>query len=155
MSNVRNFSHTSNFLFTGTLFGEETTYKLQSINLPGVSFSHPQLAGSSVLGWAQGDTAVYNAVNMSFIMDENLELWKEIHRYLVKMRDPETSFGELNEKQGYLEIHDDNSNLVLKLRFVNMVIESISDLDFSTIQEDEIMTLEVTALYDYYVIEED
>jgi len=150
--NVRNFTHSSNFVFTTTLFGEETSYKLQGMNLPGVSFSHIQISRSAVFGNMQGDTVTYSPLNMQFIVDENLEIWKELVGVIQKMRNPETSEGFLNEKYGILEIHDDNSKKVMSLEFTDVMLESIGDLDFSTITDDEILTLDVSVSYDYYTV---
>ena len=109
--NTRNFTHNSNFLFTTNLFGEETTYNLQTVNLPGISFSNVQLSKSSIMGNLQGDTPTYSPLNLSFIVDEELKIWKEFINIAQKMRDPYPSEAEEIKKYGYIEIHDDNSKL--------------------------------------------
>lgn len=153
MSANRNFSHNSNFFFQTNLFSEEeTSYAVQECNLPGMSFSHIQLGRSAVLGNIEGDTVSYNDLIVSLIIDEKLTVWKEIINKMQKMRDPISSEGELIEKKGFLEIHDDNSNLVLKLEFYNMMLEVIDDLNYNTTSEDEVITCTVTIRYDYYTV---
>jgi len=152
MQNIRNFSHTSNFFFSTTLFGEQTTYRLQSVNLPGLSFSHIQTSKSSVLGNLEGDTIIYSPLSMNFIIDENLDTWRELVSTAQKMRNPVDSTGELIEKYAILEIHDDNSNKILTLDFKGVMLESIGDLEFNTTSEDDILTLDVNVVYDYYVV---
>jgi len=157
MSNLRNFTHTSNFVFQTNLFTEEeTAYSIQEAPLPGLAFSHIQTSRNAVLGNIQGDTITYNDLTLSFIMDEKLTIWKEIVGKMIKMRDPNQITAEQIEKYGYLEIHDDNSKEVLKLEFINCMIESIDDLQYSTTSEDEIITCSVTIKYDYYnIVEKD
>jgi len=157
MANLRNFTHTSNFTFQTNLFTEEeTAYSVQEAPLPGLSFSHIQTSRNAVFGNIQGDTITYNDLTLSFIMDEKLTIWKEIVGKMIKMRDPNQVTAEQIEKYGYLEIHDDNSKEVLKLEFVNCMIESIDDLQYSTTSEDEIITCSVTIKYDYYnIVEKD
>jgi len=151
--NNRNFTHNSNFIFQTNLFNkEETIYSIQECNLPGISFSHIQINKSSVTGNFQGDTATYNDLSLTLIVDEKLTIWKDIVKTLQKMRDPYPSEAEEIVEYSYLEIHDDNSNLVVKLEFVDCLIESIGDLIYNTTEEDEIMTCEVSIKYDYYNI---
>ena len=151
-SNLRNFSHNSNFIFSTNLFGEETTYKLQTINLPGVNFSHTQVSKSAVFGNTQGDTVTYNPLSLSFIVDENLEIYKEFITLVQKMRNPDNTTSEQIEKYGYLEIQDDNTNTILKVELKNIMLESIADLQYSTNTEDEIITLDVSLVYDYFTL---
>lgn len=153
MAANRNFTHNSNFFFQTNLFNEEeTSYAIQECNLPGMNFSHIQVASSAVFGNLEGDTITYNDLILSLIIDEDLVVWKEIIEKMQRMRNPLTSEGELYEKKGFLEIHDDNSNLIVKLEFTGMMIEVIDDLNYNTIEEDEIITCTVTIRYDYYTI---
>lgn len=152
MSN-RNFSHTSNFVFGTNLFGEATTYALQSVNLPGMSFSHIQVNKRSVMGNIQGDTPTFNQLSLEFIVDEKLELWIEIVQNFKKMREQQRGIGEKITEYAWLEIHDDDSNRILKLNFTGALFESVDDLLFNTTGEDEVMTLTASMMYDYYEIE--
>ena len=113
-----------------------------------------QTSKGSVFGNLQGDTLTYTDLTLNFLMDENLVIWKETLHKMLKMRDPNTTVGGQLEKYGYLEIHDDNSKEVLKLEFVNCMIESIDDMQFSTVQDDKIITYSVTIKYGHYNIVE-
>lgn len=149
----RNFSHNSNFFFQTNLFAEEeTSYAIQECNLPGMNFSHIQIASSAVFGNMEGDTVTYNDLIISLIIDEDLVVWKEIINKMQRMRNPITSEGELIKKMGYLEIHDDDSNPILKIEFTDMMVEVIDDLNYNTTDEDEVITCTVTLRYDYYTI---
>jgi len=153
MGNMRSFSHNSNFFFQTNLFNEEeTSYAIQEVNLPGVSFSHIQTSARSVMGNIQGDTLTFNDLTLNLIIDEDLVVWKEIMNKILEMRNPENELGKQIEKYSYLEIHDDNSNKILKLEFINCMIESIDDLAYNTTSEDEVITCSITIKYDYFVV---
>jgi hypothetical protein len=86
-------------------------------------------------------------------MDEKLVIWGSIVNTMQnKMRSPEEGKGVSVSKTGFLEIHDDNANEVLKLEFHGMMLESIDDMLFTTTTEDDIITLGVSMRYDYYTI---
>jgi hypothetical protein len=153
MAANRNFTHNSNFFFQTNLFNkDETSYAVQECNLPGLSFSHIQISKRSAFANEQGDTISYNDLNISLIIDEDLVVWKDIITSMQNMRNPVTTEGEEYMKYGYLIIQDDNTNQIIKLEFIDMIIESIDDMTFNTNSEDEIITCTVTIKYDYYVV---
>ena len=153
MAANRNFTHNSNFFFQTNLFNkDETSYAVQECNLPGLNFSHIQISKRSVFANEQGDTISYNDLNISLIIDEDLVVWKDIITSMQNMRNPVTTKGEEYMKYGYLIIQDDNTNQIIKLEFIDMIIESIDDMTFNTNSEDEIITCTVTIKYDYYIV---
>ena len=154
--NNRNFTHSSNFVFVTNLFNDEqTAYAIQEVNLPGLSFSHIASSHRSANLHLQGDILNFNDLTLNLIVDEELKVWKEIVNKMTRMRDAYSTNGENIEEMSFLEIHDDNSKLVLKLEFSGCMISSIDDLSFTTISEDEIITCSVGITYDYYrVVEE-
>jgi len=149
----RNFTHNSNYTFITNLFGDETAYAVQSVNLPGLSFSHIDISQRGILGTIQGDTITFNDLSVNIIIDEKLEVWKDIVTSLLKMREPEYNTAEVIEKYGFLIIEDDQRREVIKLKFVNMKIESIDDLSYNSNSEDEIITCGVVLKYDYFLLE--
>jgi len=152
---TRNFTHNSNFTFTTNLFNdEEISYYIQEVNLPGLSFSHIQLGRQSSLMNVQADTLNYNDLTLNFIMDEDLKVWKDIIKKMQSMREVYEGTAEEIKKFGYLEIHDDNSRKILKLEFIDIMIESIDDMQYSTNTDDDIITCSVNLKYDYYNISE-
>ena len=153
MSNTRNFTHNSNFFFGTNLFGDEALFNIQTCNLPGLNFAHIQAGKQSSMLNFQADTLNFNDLTVDIIVDEKLEIWKDIAGSLLKMRDAETGFSEMIEKNSWLEIQDDNAHKVLKLKFSNCLIESIDDLVYNTNADDEIITCSVTIRYDYYEID--
>jgi len=151
--NLRNFTHGSNFFFGTTLFGEETLYAVQKCNLPGLGFSHINANRQSAQLFIQGDTLTFNDLNIDIIIDEELITWIDIVSTLLDMRNPENGESKQFGDRAWLEIHDDNTNKVLKLDFYGSIIESIGDLDFTTTEEDEVLTVGIVIKYDYYKLE--
>ena len=152
MFNSRNLSHSSNFLFSTSIFGTETIYNIQNCNLPGISFSHINVSKSSTKGFVQADTPDYNQLNITIILDENMEIWKSIIKSIQTMREPYESIADDVKSNAWLEIHDDNSSTVVKLEFIDARIESISDVLYTTTDDDEILTVDVTIDYDFFVV---
>ena len=152
MSNTRNFTHNSNFFFGSNLFGDEALFNIQTVNLPGLNFAHIQAGKQSSMLNFQADTLNFNDLTVDIIIDEELEVWKDIAGSMLKMRDGESGLGELIEKNSWLEIQDDNGGSVLKLKLTNCLIESIDDLAYNSNSDDEIITMSVTIRYDYYEI---
>jgi len=150
MSNTRNFTHNSNFTFNTNLFGETTTYAIQGVNLPGISFNHIGSGKSSENLYLQGDTLTFGVLNITLIIDENLVIWKDLINKIFTMR--EHGIGDELEEMSWLEVQDDNSNKILKVMFYDCKIESVSDLSFTSSNEDEVITLDVSLVYDYYEI---
>jgi len=146
----RNFTHNSNFTFQTNLFGEDSNYGIQSVQLPGLSFSHIEISRHSIMGGIQGDTINYNNLSLDLIIDEELKIWKDMVQKLQEMRSPDSGTSKQIEEFGYLEIHDDNTKKVLKLEFKGMMLESIGDMNYNTTSEDEVLTLNVTIKYDYF-----
>jgi len=148
---VRNFTHKSNFIFGSNLLDENSIYYVQSTNLPGLSLNHISTSTRSMSLNFQGDTLVFNDLNLNIILDEELNTWKDIVNTIFKMR--KDGVGTLADQTSWLEIHDDNSNLILKLFFHGSLIESIGDVEYESNSEDDILTLPLTIKYNFYSIE--
>lgn len=152
--NNRNFTHTSNFIFGTNLFSEDVTYYAQTINVPGISFGHIESSTRSVKFNLQSDTMEFSPLNITLIVDEQLENWKQIFKTLKRMREQDKGTGEKVEEYLWIEIHDDNSQKILHLDFYGAMLESLGDLTFNTTSEDEIVTTDIVIKYDYYDIKE-
>jgi len=152
MSN-KNFTHNSNYYFGTTLFTDNVLYNIQQVNLPGVAFSHIKTSKSSVEGFLTGDTLVFNALNVNIIVDEKLETWQSIMSTIFVMREQDKGLGSDLEGQAWIVLQDDNGHNILKVTYHSARIESIGDLEFNSISEDEIITLDIGLVYDNFTIE--
>lgn len=152
--NLRNFAHKSNFIFETNLFGENTTYSIQGVNLPGVSLNPVDTSHRGMNLSFQGDTLNYNDLNVDLILDEDFSNWLEIMEHINKMREIGGDTGNLDEKTSTLFVQNENEKTLFKINFYNCKVINISDLEFSSNEDDdEEITFNITIKYDYYKIE--
>ena len=150
MRNVKNFSHSSSVYFVMDIFGREVTYNVQRVNLPGISFSNIELAKTAQRFLKQGDTPTYNTLSVDIILDENLEIWKEIVSTFQKMTIEGDGDMYLTEFSSFLHIFDEKDKSILKLDFIDCVLQSIGDIEFDTTSDDEELTLTLTIDYAFF-----
>ena len=149
----RNFLTSSNFQFITDLFGEEISYNIQSVNLPGVGFNHIEISKGSIKGRIQDDTLNFDMLSITFIIDEDLEIWKQMIKTLFIMRDVTDSTSQCVYKNGILLIKNQNSETKAKLEFKDLQIEKIGEVTFNTTEsEDEFITCTVDLTYDYFTL---
>ncbi len=150
MRNVKNFSHSSSVYFVMDIFGREVTYNVQRVNLPGISFSNIELSKTAQRFFKQGDTPTYNTLSVDIILDENLEIWKEIVSTFQKMTLEGDGDMYLTEFSSFLHIFDEKDKSILKLDFIDCVLQSIGDVEFDTTGEDQELTLTLTIDYAFF-----
>jgi len=68
-------------------------YFCQSVSVPGISLSEIPRNTPFVDLYAPGEKAIYDLLNVTFIVDENLKAWLEIHDWIRGMTFP-TDFKE-------------------------------------------------------------
>ena len=150
MRNVKNFSHSSSVYFVMDIFGREVTYNVQRVNLPGISFSNIELVKTAQRFLKQGDTPTYNTLSVDIILDENLEIWKEIVSTFQKMTIEGDGDMYLTEFSSFLHIFDEKDKSILKLDFIDCVLQSIGDIEFDTTSDDQELTLTLTIDYAFF-----
>ena len=65
----------------------------QSVSVPGISLSEVPQFTPFVDVYVPGEKAIYDLLNVTFIVDEELQAWKEIHDWIRGMTFP-TDFKE-------------------------------------------------------------
>ena len=60
-------------------------YFCQSVSVPGISLSEIPITNPFVDIYAPGEKAIYDLLNITFIIDEELQGWKEIHDWIRAM----------------------------------------------------------------------
>ena len=151
----RNFTHNSNYFFGSTLFGEDTSYAIQEVNLPGLSINSVDISRRGIMGHMSGDTLTYNDLSISLIMDEKLLIWKELVEALQDKVDPKKAQGDISnnsQKMAWMIIQDDNAKEILKLNFYGVSLGGIEDMQYSSNTEDEIITCPIVVKYDYFTV---
>ena len=148
--NGRNFSQRSNILAGSDAFSA-LPFFLQSINIPGINYSHPEIGGR----W--GTKIVMNADNVDFgqlsftiLLDEAFEVYDEIMTLAKSQLDNDT--GELTQKsfEFWITVTDGKGSEVIKWTFQNAKIESIGDLQYDYTSDDTNFTLDMSLKFDNF-----
>ena len=159
-----NFLQPTKFLLT---FDRITTvqYFCQSANIPGVGLGEAPLNFPGVDVYAPGNKIEYSPFNISFLIDEKLQSWQELHSWFRSIASPEGT-NERNRlrdiqnngkilKTSYsdatLTVLNNLNNPVIRVQFINCFPTSLSDISFDTKQSaDDILTADATFRYDYF-----
>ena len=90
-----NFLHPNKFQLN---FGRvpNIQYFCQSVSVPGISMSEILRATPFVDIYSPGEKAIYDILNVTFIVDEELKAWLEIHDWIRAMTFP-TDFKEYQQ----------------------------------------------------------
>ena len=151
--NFNNLAQKTNYIAGSAAF-KHIPFFLTNINLPGLSLNHPEIGGrASTRLNLSADTINWNALSFEMLIDEDFEIYKEVHNLVKKnivlkdgtFRDFYFDF--------FIEISNNKGNKVLRVDFSNCRITSIGDIELSTQDETTEHTLQVEMVFDYYEIE--
>lgn len=151
--NSRNFSHQSNVFFSCSLLGRNFTAFVQRVTLPGISFANIELSKTAVKFYTQGDTPTYNPLSVDLILDDNLELWREIATKLQTMTEEGGGDMLFQEFDSFIHIFNEKDKSILKIQFKHCFIEALGDIDYDATADDAELTLNLTINYAYYVFD--
>ena len=146
-------------------------YFCQSVFIPGISLSEAIRTTPFVDLYSPGEKAIYDTLSITFLVDEELLAWKEIHDWIRAMTFP-VSFTEYanlknlnkftNAKSSSFPQFSDASITVLsssnnpyyKFKFYDCFPTSISSFNLSAADTpDNPVTADATFRYSYYDIE--
>ena len=149
-------------------------YYVQSANIPGMTFSEAiQAAGVGLDAYFPGDKVVFDALSVSFLVDEDLENFKEIYDWInsiVPISDPtayknytetsQTDLGLLSKIEQDLNQYSDitlvvntNKNIPNRfIRFHDCFPLSVSSIELQSGAEQEPVVCTVGFRFSYYEI---
>jgi len=126
---------------------------LNSVNIPGINFSHPELssrAGSKLN--LTGDTLTYNNLSIEILVDEDFNIYHEISTKIFNNISPITgSFANI-EFDFWIDINNSKGYHLFKMEFNSCRIESIGDIQLETNSDETEFTLPVELKFDYFNI---
>ena len=185
MTSIANEHQTFNlFPIAGTNFTvnfsrlPELTFVTQEVNIPQVSTQLVKQASPGLTIFQPGDKLSYEALNVKFLVDEELRAYRELYGWLVGTtgghdrskfvaefigEQSEYIWGETNSQKTYgrsaashaaLIITNSAKLPILKVVYANVRITSLGQLDFSTTLTDPnaVMTCTASFTYDYFEI---
>lgn len=149
--NKRNFATSSNIIFKSSLLGNEDYY-IQSTTLPGITLTAPELGVPSPFNTSvivHPDTIMYDPIDLLFLCDENLDIWSSI---INKAKNLTTFEEEITAGNSWIFIKDSNGNTRKTIRLTDSVIIAVSGLDYSSADNDDVLTFNVTINYSNFDI---
>ena len=145
-------------------------YFCQTLNVPGISLSEIQRQTPFVDTYVPGEKAIYDILNITFMIDEELVSWLEIHDWIRDMAFPENfdQYSDLSNLNSYTQRistnkpqYSDGSLLLLssnnipyyEFKFTGLFPTSISSFNMNSSDgPDTILTADATFRYSYYDI---
>jgi hypothetical protein len=150
------------------------TYFCQSANLPGISLTEIPMPTPFVDLYLPGEKAVYDTFNITFLVDEDLRAWTELHDWIRGITFP-TDFKEYanlakssvgaNIRSNYqkkpapyslgiLSIYTNKNNPNFRVKLVDMFPTTVGSLLFSASDTAEnIITADATFRFSYFEYE--
>ena len=150
-----------------------TTYFCQSINVPGVSLSEVPRHTPFVDLYVPGEKMMYETLNVTLLIDEDIRAWQERHDWIRAMTFP-TDFQEyralskLSETSAIrrynklppqytdatMSVYTNKNNLNLKIVYKDLFPTTLSSILFnSSDSADNVLTADVSFRFSYYNIE--
>jgi hypothetical protein len=165
-----NFLQSTKFILAFSRISN-TQYFCQEINLPGISMNEATYPTPFVDLPIPGDKLIYEPLNVTFIVDEELQSWIEIHNWLRGMTFP-TNFDEYKNLKnlssvsqyspkpqyadGILSILSALNNPKTKIHFNDIFPTSLSAIQFNSTDNDTpTITATATFRYSWYNISKD
>lgn len=146
-------------------------YFCQTITVPGVSLSEVPRPTTFVDLYVPGEKAIYDLLNITFMVDEEIQAWKEVHDWIRGITFPTnyTEYRNLKSLNKNVQLAKDTgpqysdatllllssaNNPLYKFTFYDVFPTSISSFAMSTTDTPEsIITADATFRYSYYDID--
>lgn len=143
----------------------------QSVSVPGISAGEAIMTNPLVDVYAPGEKAIYDLLNITFYVDEELKTWKEVHDWIRAFTFPKDyaeyrQLGTLNKytrakstnlpqySDGQLTLLTSANNPKIRFKFYDLFPVSVSTFIMSTTDTpDNPITADASFRYSYYDIE--
>ena len=132
-----------------------TQYFCQEINLPGLSLGDVEYATPFIDLHSPGTKLKFDDLDINFIVDEDLETWKDLYKWFISIADPNGFGNRVSKDQQYsdaiLTILSALNNPIIRIQFKNCFPLSLGSIDFDTKSDaDHIMTCRASFRYQSY-----
>lgn len=127
---------------------------VQSFAIPGINFSHTDIAGSrhGAKLHIQGDSCTYNNLNLNLLIDEDFKSYFDFYDKVMKGFNPREGKFANQEFNFWITVTDLKGYPLFKTEFFSCRIESIGDIELTTTDDSTANTLSIDIVYDYYTI---
>ena len=145
---MNNYAQSTSYKIFLPFLGDEFTY-VQNISLPGLNLSPPQanLGGKTI--YTGGDHIDYDPITVSFIIDEQMNLYKKLLKYILKrIHQNDGTIDPLKEFTCGVEITDSKGVSILCLMYYGCKITNLGDIQLISNAEDTEQILSLTFNFD-------
>lgn len=149
--NYNNLAQRTNYT-AGSAQLELAPFYLTTVNIPGISFGHPEISSRAGKFSVTGDTLVYNALSFEMLIDEDFKLYHEFMDKVFKNVNSETGTFASQEFDFWVQINNSKGNKLFKIEFFNCRVESVADIMMDAQDEMTEHTMSVDLRYDYFKI---
>ena len=132
-----------------------TQYFCQEINIPGISLGEDERSSPLLELYSPGTKLTFNPLDIKFIVDEDLQGWKDLYNWFNTIGNAEgfqgRQSGKDNMADATLTIMSALNNPILRIQYINCFPTSMSDINFDTKSSaDEIITCTASFRYQSY-----
>lgn len=151
----------------------EMTFFCQTVNLPGISLTEVPRPTPFVDLYVPGEKAIYDTLNVTFLVDEDLVAWLSIHDWIRGMTFPvefqeyanldrqskESIFRKgaklpVQYSDASVTVYTNKNNPNFRTLYKDLFPTTLSGIQFSSMDSAEnIMTCDASFRYSYYNIE--
>jgi hypothetical protein len=162
-----NFLQPNKFILNFTRL-PNVRYFCQSVSVPGISLSETPITNPFVDIYSPGEKAIYDLMNITFMIDEDLKAWLEIHDWIRAMTFPKEyaeyrNLPRLSGKQennfpqfsdATITLLSSKNNPIYNFKIYDCFPTSLSTFVMSASDSpDTIMTADATFRFAYFDVE--
>lgn len=150
------------------------TFFCQTVNLPGISLTEVLRPTPFVDLYVPGEKAIYDTLNVTMLVDEDLRGWEAIHDWLRAMTFPKEfeEYAKMKDKfrdtaaRGFvgklppqysdasITVYTNKNNPNIRVQYKDVFPTTLGGIQFSALDSAEnIITADVTFRYSYYNLE--
>ena len=123
-----------------------TSFFIQTVNLPGISLEAQVVATPQLQNFSRHTGVItYEALNITFMIDEYLKNWQEIYEWMIGPEDKYTS--------AVLTIVSSSMNPTIEIHFKDIFPTSLSEIAFDSTTTDPVYQIATVSFnYTEYII---
>ncbi len=154
-----NLLQPTKFLLTFSRIAD-TQYFCQTVNIPSISLGEVDRVTPFLDMYSPGTKLKYEPLDISFLIDESLQSWRDMYDWFISIADPDGFQGRRNgtelQQQKYfsdatLTILSNLNNPIIRIQFTNVFPLSMSGIEFDTrLSADTQVTCNATFRYQSY-----
>ena len=132
---------------------KELTLNIYSTLIPSVSIEVTEMPWRGAKVHQESGGMTHDAWNVTFIIDSDFKNWKILYKWLTYILNNHNVYGRDRDKfvvDATLHIMDNWEDVIFKLFFVDVWINSLSEVTMSTREGEQVLECTATFQYDRY-----